>query len=242
MTTCPGRPRLGPSLASAAILLATAPAQAIQGGAPARAGDALAQATAAVGTVLQPGEDLKVSQCTGVLIGRSRVMTAAHCVRDSPVGALVVFYRGSRPAGPAYSVASVSRYAIGGALPTGDFGANLAALILDVAVLRLTEPVRDRRPIPLARRGGRPPATPELAGIGLSGNAPGMLRTTLLRPIAVSESGLTIARAIGSLVCIGDSGGPVVERGRGVRLWGVASAVITSQPPCGDIVVIAPAT
>jgi hypothetical protein len=235
--------RPGLRLALAAVLLGTTPAQAIQGGAPARGGDALAQATVAVGTVLKPGDDLKISQCTGVLIGRSRVMTAAHCVRDNPIGAVVVFYRGSRPSGPAYSVASVSRYAVGGGdLPSGDLGINLAALALDVAVLRLAEPVRDRNPVPLARRGGRMPATLELAGIGLSGNAPGMLRTTTLRPIAVTESGLTIARAVGSLVCIGDSGGPVVERGRGVRLWGVASAVITSQPPCGSIVVIAPAT
>jgi len=42
---------------------------------------------------------------------------------------------------------------------------------------------------------------------------------------------------------MGDSGGPVVIPGRsGPRLVGVASAVITSRAPCGNILMIAPAT
>ena len=238
-------PRLRSCLAVAATIAGLSqPAQAIQGGSPARAGTPLSRATVAVGTVLQPGDDLKVTQCSGVLIGRSTVMTAAHCVRDNPIGAMVVFYQGSRPVGPAYPVASVSRYAVDrGGLPDGDHGIDLAALALDVAVLRLAAPVRDRSPVPLARRDRGLPATLELAGIGLSGGTSGLLKTATLRPILMTKSGLTIAQAVGALVCTGDSGGPVVEsRGRGLRLWGVASAVITSQPPCGSIVVIAPAT
>jgi len=43
-------------------------------------------------------------------------------------------------------------------------------------------------------------------------------------------------------VCRGDSGGPVVADGAGGPvLWGVASSVLTSRPPCGRVVVIAPA-
>jgi hypothetical protein len=237
--------RLGPFLALAALLLAASPAGAIQGGAPARGGDALSRATVAVGALLRPDEDdIKVTRCTGVLIGRDRVMTAGHCVRDNPLGAMVMFYQGSRPVGPALPVASVSRYAVApGAVAESGLVLDLAQLTLDVAVLRLAAPVRDRGPVSLARRGRTLPTTLELAGIGLSGGTAGLLRTTRLRPLGITETGLTIARTVGSLVCTGDSGGPVVEmRGGRPQLWGVVSAVITTKPPCGDIVVIAPAT
>jgi len=59
----------------------------------------------------------------------------------------------------------------------------------------------------------------------------------------MTETGLIIARAVGARVCMGDSGGLVViPSRRGPLLWGVASAVITPQAPCGNILMIAPAT
>jgi secreted trypsin-like serine protease len=69
-----------------------------------------------------------------------------------------------------------------------------------------------------------------------------VLKTASLQPLLVTPSGLVIARALGAQVCQGDSGGPVVAEGRrGPTVVGVASAVITREPPCGDTVVIAPA-
>jgi secreted trypsin-like serine protease len=58
----------------------------------------------------------------------------------------------------------------------------------------------------------------------------------------MTSRGLVIAATRGSEVCRGDSGGPVVADGAGGPvLWGVASSVLTSRPPCGRVVVIAPA-
>ena len=58
----------------------------------------------------------------------------------------------------------------------------------------------------------------------------------------MTETGLIIARTVGARACMGDSGGPVVIPNRsGPLLVGVASAVITPQAPCGNILMIAPA-
>ena len=223
-----------------AVLLATAalPARAIEGGAMAGGRDALTRATVAVGTLGRSDEDddkVNLTRCSGVLIAPSLVLTAAHCVGDNPLGAAVMFYRGSRPVRPAYRAAAVARYVVE---RDDDIGVNLSNLALDIAVVRLAAPVRDRAPVPLARASGLPGPL-RIAGVGLSGGEPGTLKTARLVPLAVTGSGLTLARAVGARVCIGDSGGPVVTGGG--RLWGVASAVITRSPPCGDLVVIAPA-
>ena len=167
------------------------------------------------------------------------VLTAAHCVRNGPLASAVVFYEGSKPVPPEIPVAEIERYVVEAADLPEEY-AGLVELSLDTAVLRLATPVRGRKPIPIGR--GLPPSVLRLAGAGISQQGVGVLKTTRLDRLAVTSTGLVIAAARGSEVCKGDSGGPVVADGRqGPVLWGVASAVLSSDGACGRVVVIAPA-
>ena len=225
--------------AVAALMLAAGPSAAIDGGAVAGR-NALSRATVGVGTIVAGSGSIGLSRCSGVLISPSLVLTAGHCVAGNPLAAAVILYEGSRAVRPAIRVASVERYNLPASSLPADY-ASLRELSLDTAILHLASPVRGRAPIRISRS-QRPPAGLRLAGTGLSAEGVGVLKTTHLDPLLVTSNGLIIAQTRGSEVCRGDSGGPVVADGAGgPMLWGVASAVLTSRPPCGRVVLIAPA-
>ena len=237
------------SIVTMMILLRMGQAHAIEGGASAHAGDPLAGATVAVRAVDIEGKNrVGLTHCSGVLIAADLVVTAAHCIpTDKKLAALgVFFYQGSQASREPIMVTDVVRRSSSGTIPLipmDDLQSRIGRLGSDFAVLRLAHAVVDRRPIPVANSSQRIPSTFRLAGVGISGRIAGTLRTAALKTaFELGSPRLAVANAVGARVCLGDSGGPAVirDRGGGIFLWGIATAVITPRGPCGSIVVVTP--
>jgi secreted trypsin-like serine protease len=225
-----------------ALVLGQGPALAIDGGTMASSRDAFTRSTVAIAIAGRQGLRFDINRCSGVLVRRDLVLTAAHCVSGRLAGAAAVVYEGAKPVPYPFWADAVIRYSIDPGDADEDLLAQIRALSLDVALVRLSAPVQGRRPVPIARASEQVPPKLVLAAAGLSQAGVGQLRTAALKPIVLTDTGLIIARALGARVCVGDSGGPVVEPAKGgARLWGVASAIISPSGPCGSIVVIAPA-
>jgi hypothetical protein len=187
------------------------PVIALVGGAQPAQGDIARQVVMINGT--------RGTYCTGVVLARDIVLTAAHCTSDG--GGLTVF-RSADAGAAGYKVIAVVIH------PQYDAWSHARSQAsADLALLKVEPPLGDARPVPIRGRvplpgerfvvAGFGAARPRsLAGLGILQTAslvaigqPSSLQLRLADP--ASQGG-----AVSGLgACDGDSGGPVLERSGG---------------------------
>ena len=200
------------SLVLLALLSATVPARAIVGGTP--AGDDMARHVVMI--VSDRG-----SFCSASVIAPDLLLTAGHCVRKGADYRLLTYAAGKPVLSP------LGRIAIH---PQFDASAyDKRHFTIDLALVRLAQPLDGYDPLPLAAEAGTAGAAYRIAGFGLTapgaGKSGGVLREATLAGVPpVSKIQLRLQEAGGVAgSCQGDSGGPVLHEGRLVGV--LASAV-----------------
>lgn len=193
-----------------ALLLAPAPAAAMIGGGPAPA--KLAAQTALIVST-------RGASCTGAVLSRDLLLTAAHCVEPSSDYAVVIFEQGGPRVVPAVRIELHPRFDpmhFKTRKPTPD----LALVKIAMPLPSHYEPAFIER-IPLQPRAGE---FFTLAGYGVTregdGKTAGRLHTVILPAIGntIDETGVIMVRLSerdGKMAgaCTGDSGGPVFRGG-----------------------------
>ncbi|QJP13942.1 trypsin-like serine protease [Starkeya sp. ORNL1] len=213
------------ALLTAALLLLASPALAIVGGQP--AGGALTgQAALIVST--------RGASCTGVVLARDVLLTAAHCVQPAADYAAVVF----EAAGP--RLLKATRVVLHPRFDPNSFETRRPTP--DLALIKLGEPLPDRfGPADLSADPALPPQRSQflIAGFGVirdgDGKSAGTLRTVSLPSIGTT-GGIMVRLSNGEAAggCTGDSGGPVLADGVvvGIIGWSTASG---GKRGCGGV-------
>lgn len=210
---------------AALLLLATSPAHAIVGGRPAEG--ALAAQTAMIVST-------RGASCTGVVLGREVLLTAAHCVQPAADYAVVVFEAGAPRLIP------LSRIALHPAFDPNSFATRRPTP--DLAVVRLSEPLPARfSPARLSAEPALPARRARflIAGFGVArdgdGKSAGTLRSVELPSIGTT-GGIMVRLSDGEAKggCTGDSGGPMIADGVVVGIIGWSTAAGGARG-CGGV-------
>ncbi|MDF2996329.1 MAG: trypsin-like serine protease [Xanthobacteraceae bacterium] len=213
------------TLITIALLLLAGPANAIVGGKP--AGGALASQAALIVST-------RGASCTGVVLARDVLLTAAHCVQPAANYAVVVF----EPAGP--RLLQAARVVLHPRFDPGSFESSRPTP--DLALVKLGEALPERfGPANLSADPTLPPQRAHflIAGFGVTrdgdGKSAGTLRTVELPSIGTT-GGIMVRLSNGEAAggCTGDSGGPVLADGVVVGIIGWSTAA-GGKRGCGGV-------
>lgn len=179
------------------------------------------------------------SYCTGLLIHRDVILTAAHCIKSDAAGLILAF--GVQPLSGNY----VSRRALK-VVTHPHYEKNKNQVNnperMDLALILLKDPAPKSHlvlEIPPPELSLAPGSLFTALGYGQIGNeqGAGVLRYVNLSiaRISSSRSQFEVSQISGKGVCSGDSGGPAILRSRGKDyVIGVASAIQWQQDPCRE--------
>jgi hypothetical protein len=236
-----------PILALAVFTLFASPAWAILQGATSRDPNGLRRSVVSIENSL--GE-----LCSGVIVGRDLVLTAAHCVMDRAAYRISALTRAFRP--QRFNVAALAIHPtfVPGTTPRTQPG-------IDLAILKLDRPFGPEFLALDPTEAGRIDVgdAVTIAGFGVSserlkGSARTLRQTNLvsLGPIEVANRVLIVvdrnrlAETTGAGACRGDSGGPILAATQtGYQLYGIvswSSGPLRGARPsaCGGLTAVTP--